>query len=661
MNFVILLHLFIAYLAFYKLGSISIRNPDLLMIFSLFYVFSGTMIMRIVGGAIFYVFAFAWLPLVYYFFFKIVSSERKNIWDYVFFIISFLLVYLTGVDYIFAFAAALIFIMTFLLLVTKKIDLKKLFVLIATSIIFLLLAAIRLIPSLELSDKIVRIDTIYPLVGGGPIESSISSFMFGTVLDTVYGNYESIALIGAIVVLLAIIALIWGKDWIIFPCFGAVIFSLLYADGGQTLLSFIHLFPVFDGFRCPGRIFGAAMPIVLLLAGYGSEIFIDKIRADKNFIVTESEKNKIKWGVITLCVLKVFELPFQQIPSVESIVSVLLIGIILGLFYFNKATLQNLKILISAALVLEIVLVVKNYPTFKTPFIISGFIILILITLVLFIWKSDITSNPSTRYFTAILLVSLLLIIIVNSSNLSLSDPGFDKSPALPVIEKMMSYNTSNSQIWVYESGWPVKHMDFTYWDIINGIHPMRAYYAYFLKDSISDESYDIGGVQYYPYDFYVDNAILDDGNHHLDNVTFSVNGIDVYRPDHVLPNVFVLRDNQFVPLKIEKFSSDEVIVTGDFKAGDIAVLKNSYYPGWKINTVDAQSDNNFIGGALTSSTQQIDFRFDPTDLKVGIICTCIGILLLGIVILKRKEIEVYLNEPEERSLPNKRNLKKKK
>jgi uncharacterized membrane protein YfhO len=128
-----------------------------------------------------------------------------------------------------------------------------------------------------------------------------------------------------------------------------------------------------------------------------------------------------------------------------------------------------------------------------------------------------------------------------------------------------------------------------------------------------------------------------------------------------VLPNVFVLRDNQFVPLKIEKFSSDEVIVTGDFKAGDIAVLKNSYYPGWKINTVDAQSDNNFIGGALTSSTQQIDFRFDPTDLKVGIICTCIGILLLGIVILKRKEIEVYLNEPEERSLPNKRNLKKKK
>ena len=91
MNFVILLHLFIAYLAFYKLGSISIRNPDLLMIFSLFYVFSGTMIMRIVGGAIFYVFAFAWLPLVYYFFFKIVSSERKNIWDYVFFIISFLL------------------------------------------------------------------------------------------------------------------------------------------------------------------------------------------------------------------------------------------------------------------------------------------------------------------------------------------------------------------------------------------------------------------------------------------------------------------------------------------------------------------------------------------------------------------------------------------
>ena len=120
------------------------------------------------------------------------------------------------------------------------------------------------------------------------------------------------------------------------------------------------------------------------------------------------------------------------------------------------------------------------------------------------------------------------------------------------------------------------------------------------------------------------------------------------------------LRGDQFVPVTIEKFSSDEVIVTGNFKAGDIAVLKNSYYPGWKINSGDAQSVNNLTGGSLISDTTQIDFRFDPLDLKVGIVCTCIGILLMGIVLVKRKEIEGYLNfKPEEQSSTNKRNLKK--
>ena len=127
----------------------------------------------------------------------------------------------------------------------------------------------------------------------------------------------------------------------------------------------------------------------------------------------------------------------------------------------------------------------------------------------------------------------------------------------------------------------------------------MRAYYAYFLKNSVNYQGYLLGGVQYYPFDFYVDNGYLDSGNHSLKNITFSVNGIDVYRPDHVLPNVFVLRGDQFVPVTIEKFSSDEVIVTGNFKAGDIAVLKNSYYPGWKINSGDAQSVNNLTGGSL--------------------------------------------------------------
>jgi hypothetical protein len=642
MNFVILLHLFIAYLTFYKLGSLSIQNSNILMIFSLFYIFSGTMIARLVGGAVFYIFAFAWLPLGYYFYFKIASNEQKNVWDYIFFIICFLLIYLTGVFYIFALAYSLIVIMTLSLIVTKKINIRTLIALIVTTIVLFLLAAIRLIPSLVISDKIIRIDPINPLAGGGSLESSLSAFMFGTQIDTFYGNYESVALVGAIVVLLAIIALIWGKDQVIIPCFGVITFAFLWADGGGTLLSFIHLFPVYNGFRCPGRIFGAIMPIVLFLAAYGFEICIDKMQDGKNFVVGESERKRIKWAVITILILKVFELPFQQIPSVESFFSLLLVGIILGLCYFDKATIQNFKILISAAFILELIFVLKNYHTIMPPFIVSGLIILAIVTAIIVIWKNNILKNKDTRYFTAILLMGLILIIIVNASTLSLSDPGLEKSSAIPIIEKIKEYPSTTPQIWVYETGWPYKHMDFTYLMVKNHIHPMRAYYAYFINN-MPPFSLKIGNADYYTADYIIDTAYLENGNQNLPDVTFKVNNISVYRPDHVLPAAFIIRNGQMIPATIETFSSDEVKISGSFLQGDFAVLKTAFYPGWKINDRDATNVGNMVGVQLSSDTSAIKFKFDPLDVKIGAILSGIGIIALLVLIIKRREFEIYL------------------
>jgi hypothetical protein len=643
MNFVILFHLFIAYLAFYKLGSLSIRNSDILMIFSLFYIFSGTMVARLVGGAVFYIFAFAWLPLGYYFFFKIASNEQKNVWDYFFFIICFLFIYLTGVFYIFTLAYSLIIIMTLSLIVTKKINMRSLIALIATTIVLFLLAAIRLIPSLVISDKIIRIDPINPLAGGGVFESSLSAFMFGTQIDTFYGNYESVALIGAIVVLLAIIALIWGQDQVIIPCFGAIIFAFLWADGGETLLSFIHLFPVYNGFRCPGRIFGAIMPIVLFLSAYGFEICIDKMQNGKNFIVAESERKRIKWAVITILILKVCELLFQQIPSVESFVSLLLVGIILGLCYFDKATIQNFKILISAAFILELIFVLKNYHTVMPPFIVSGLIILAIVTAIIVVWKNNILKNQDTRYFTAILLMGLILMIIVNASTLSLSDPGLEKSSAIPIIEKIKEYPSTTPQIWVYEIGWPYKHMDFTYLMIKNHIHPIRAYYAYF-NGNMPPLFLKIGNIDYYTADYIIDTAYLENGNQNLPDVTFKVDNISVYKPDHVLPNAFVIRNGQMIPATIETFSPDEVKISGSFLQGDIAVLKTAFYPGWKINNRDASNLGNMVGADLSSDTSTIIFKFDPLDLKIGAIFSVIGIIALLLLIIKRREFDNYLN-----------------
>ena len=71
-NFIILLHLLIAYFGFFKLGSLLTKNYNALLIFSLFFAFSGILLGRIYAGHHLLLYGLAWIPLLYYFFFKIV-------------------------------------------------------------------------------------------------------------------------------------------------------------------------------------------------------------------------------------------------------------------------------------------------------------------------------------------------------------------------------------------------------------------------------------------------------------------------------------------------------------------------------------------------------------------------------------------------------------
>jgi hypothetical protein len=59
-------------------------------------------------------------------------------------------------------------------------------------------------------------------------------------------------------------------------------------------------------------------------------------------------------------------------------------------------------------------------------------------------------------------------------------------------------------QTWVYETGWPIKHIDFTYWLIMNNIHPMRAYYSYFPSSTLP-LVLKIGDTQYFTADYIID------------------------------------------------------------------------------------------------------------------------------------------------------------
>ena len=136
--------------------------------------------------------------------------------------------------------------------------------------LFLLLSSIKLIPNIFVMQYIQRGDIINPLGDGGTLENNFASFIFGIPIDTAFGPYETMAFIGIIPVLFAIIALILGGPGHHRALFCCVVFALVWADEGRDRCIIVaHLLPLVSSFRNPGRIFGAIMPIVLLLSVYG--------------------------------------------------------------------------------------------------------------------------------------------------------------------------------------------------------------------------------------------------------------------------------------------------------------------------------------------------------------------------------------------------------
>ncbi len=648
-NLILLINLYIAFLAFYKLGSYLVNNQELLLLFSTAYMLSGVLLSRVFIGHISFVYAMAWIPLMYYFFLKIIHRHEITILNITAFALCETILLFTGGLYYMFFSNVIIFIFFIYFFIRNRISRATWVALSCTFGLFLTISAIKLIPNFLGISYIQRIDLINPLGDGGLLENNLASFVFGTPIDTVFGPYETMALIGIIPVLFAIIALIWGDRDITVPSFYAIVFSLIWADGGRILLSFIHLLPLVDSFRNAGRIFGAIMPILLLLSIYGVSIVQDRLRKSEIFTVSEDQKKTILYGVGILAAIKVLELPWIQIPSLEGALAVVLVLGFILLVYLDKGSVFNLQCYFTVALLIDILVIAKNFTILNGDAFSKGLLIAVIIIAVLFLFnRNELDKNRMKGYFFVVLLIiGIIVSVIGNISVLKPSDPHLDQSPALKVIEKMQKYPSINPQIWVYDTGWPIQHMDFTYWFVKSGIHPMRAFYSY-VPLNTPPLALQLNGTDYFTADYIVDNAYLENGDQNIPNVTFKVDNMSVYRPDHVLSNVFVVRKNTLVPVTYEKFTPDEITVSGQFVQGDIAVLKTAFYPGWKVNNKDAVKTSNMPGSLIPGDTSTITFRYDPLDAKVGIFLTIIGILALIALYVKRREFKRYLKSIEE-------------
>ena len=108
---------------------------------------------------------------------------------------------------------------------------------------------------------------------------------------------------------------------------------------------------------------------------------------------------------------------------------------------------------------------------------------LLLSGLFIFIFKNKQRIN-NCNILCGILLAGIFLMVLGNLAigYVTIYNPELDKSLAPDVIKEINKYPSENAQLWVYETGWPIKHWDFTYWDVINNIHPMNVYAAYYLN-----------------------------------------------------------------------------------------------------------------------------------------------------------------------------------
>jgi len=643
-NLVLLIHLYIAYLFFFKLSGIMTKNSELRMLSALFYVFSGTLLSRVVAGHVLLAFALAWIPLLYYAFFKIVWDEELTVKNIGILAISLALIFFTGALYYLFYSCLILAVFFAYYFLKKKLSKGAIIAVFSAFTIGALIFSIKSIPVIIVSNALGRIDIINPLGDGGSLENNLASIIFGTPIDQVFGFFESIVLIGIIPVLLVILALVFGREDRMVPAFFAIVVTFIWADGGKTVLSFIHLLPGLTNFRVAGRVLGALLPILLLLAIYGFDLLNTRMKSGEPLIPDPRQKRNIVFGTGILILVKILELPFQSNISLEAGLSVVFIAVFVGLLYFNRATMRNLLIFLTASCLIDAYIIIRNASGLSQETGIKVLLILALIIAVIAFFNREQLQLPpgKTNYTCIFLIAGLGIALIGNASYLRISDPKFDESPALAIIEKIKEYPLTTPQIWVYEIGWPYKHLDFTYWMIKNNIHPMRAYYPYFLKTTLP-VALKIGNTDYFTADYIIDTAYLENGNQNLPNVTFKVNNISVYKPDHVLPNAFVVRNEQLIPVTIEKFTPDEVTISGPFLQGDVAVLKTAFYPGWKINSRDASNVGSMVGAQLSSDTSTVSFKFDPLDFKVGAIFTGIGIIALLVLIIKRREFETYL------------------
>jgi len=137
-----------------------------------------------------------------------------------------------------------------------------------------------------------------------------------------------------------------------------------------------------------------------------------------------------------------------------------------------------------------------------------------------------------------LLIAGITLSIVGNASYLAPNYLDLEKSSSREISDRLLMEDSHSEQVWVLTTGRPYNDIVLTYWLLKDGFHPMRAYYAYYLSNSVN-YGYKIGNLSYLSSDYIVDSLSLENKKVNINNVSFVTANVSIYHSDGVLPNVF--------------------------------------------------------------------------------------------------------------------------
>lgn len=235
------------------------------------------------------------LPLIFCLFLQLTEKpDFKNIFLFSFSLSQQLFAGYVYVTFITVFTCLLYFLARVFF---KKNRLKLTFSLILklvfSFVLFFLLSAVQVLPTLELASLSNRQGGLsYEAVVSYPfpakhLVSFVNPYAFGKPQSGTYPPYsnnwgifwENTPYIGLIPLILAILTIFWIKKKATILIFWlSLIVSLLLVLGKSSPFYFIFTFPIFNYFRVPSRYLLMAVFSLTILAGYGLDIFLKKLK-----------------------------------------------------------------------------------------------------------------------------------------------------------------------------------------------------------------------------------------------------------------------------------------------------------------------------------------------------------------------------------------------